>query len=141
MGLDLLDFFRGRYSWSKLLRLIEHLPWHSAYKKALADDDEIATRLLEQRRREEAEARRTGRKAPAHAPISVADWDPEREQTAQLSDALSSLRLAVMAPNMPKGKRPKAKPAPRPETAMARAERRAEMAQHKSIVAQVLRKE
>lgn len=125
-----------------MFRLIEHLPWHSAYKKALADDDEYAELLLARKRTAERALRAAGRAVPSDPLISIADWDPEREQTAQLMDAIAVLRAAVIAPHMPRGKKPpKVRPAPRPDTALRRAERRAELEKHKSIVAKVLRKE
>jgi hypothetical protein len=123
-----------------LLRIVEHLPWHSAYKKALADDDEYAERYLAHQRLIERSARAAGKPVPPEPPISIVDWDPEREQTALLLDALAVLRSAVIAPHMKRGKSPKVQPAPRPETALRRAERRAQMETHKSIVAKVLRK-
>lgn len=125
-----------------MLRIVEFLPWDSAYKRSLADDDEIADRALREKKRREFEARRTGKPVPPDPPVSIMEWDSEREQTAQLMDALQAVRLTIAAKDLPKGKKPpKFKPAQRPETAMSRARRRAEVARHRSIVAQVLRKE
>lgn len=125
-----------------MFRLIEHLPWHSAYKRALADDDEYAEAFLAHQRAVERAASAAGRAAPPVPPVSLGDWDPEREQTAQLLDAVAALRNAVIAPHLPKNKKPpKVHPSPRPDTALRRAERRAELEKHKSIVAKVLRKE
>lgn len=52
-GLDLLDFFRGKYSWRKLLVILDHLPVGSAYWAARAGDDELAEELAVKLRADE----------------------------------------------------------------------------------------
>ena len=46
--LDLLDFFRHKYSWRKLEALLSRLPSGSAFWAAKADDDEAAAAWLAQ---------------------------------------------------------------------------------------------
>ena len=46
LNLDLIDFFRGKYSWGKLLRLLEQLPQGSAYWAARLEDEELAEAIL-----------------------------------------------------------------------------------------------
>lgn len=114
LRLDLLDFFRGRYSWAKLWRLVGRLPWDSQYKLALADDDEIADRAL-------VVDERGGRPSP---PL-MAEWNELRDLRSAILDGLASVERTIIAVNTPRGKRvPEFRPQPRPETAAMRVARR-----------------
>lgn len=46
-SLDLLDFFRGKYPWGKLLRLLEMLPTTSKYITKQRNDEEYIEQLVE----------------------------------------------------------------------------------------------
>ena len=133
-GLDLLDFFRGRYSWAKLERLLSRivvLP-QSHYRWAIADDDEAAERALEA----EEKARREGSKPkPSPAPPLEA-FSPEVQYLAMMVDRLGEVIQAVVS-TVPKAKVPKMRPLPRPETALDRARRRKSLQRHHDLVAEV----
>lgn len=53
-GIDLLDFFRGRYSWRKLFSLISLLPSRSKLGIAQAEDEDFAERILKLREDDDA---------------------------------------------------------------------------------------
>lgn len=111
----MLDFFRGRYAWAKLWRLIGRLPWDSQYKLALADDEELADRAL-------IVAEERGSRP---APPSMAEWNELKDLRTAILDGLASVERTIIAVNTPKGKRvPDYRPQPRPETAAMRIARR-----------------
>lgn len=110
--MDLLDFFRGVYQWSKLYRLIEFLPWHSQYKLAIADDPELG-RLVA------AAIEDLDDLDTVAVEIRLRDWDPFRDMTTGLQDKLSEVVIACLAPHMTTP--PKMTPAPRPKTARQKA--------------------
>lgn len=129
-GWDLLDYFRGVRPWPQLLRLVEHLPPHSHFRRALADDDDLQARIDAQPK---PPRRRSG--------PSLRDWDEHQELRAALADGFALVQQAVGASVTPKGKSPpKFTPVRRPRTAADRAQRRREEAVHAEIVAQVLPK-
>lgn len=116
--------------WGKFLRLVEHLPEFGRYKLSIADDDELAARIV---------ARQNAAPEQARHGVPLLSWTPEREQTANLLDALTGVRQQVLAGQLGRGKKPpKVHPAPRPVTALQRAESRRSLARHHFIVSKVL---
>jgi hypothetical protein len=116
LGIDLLDFVRGVLPWGKFHRMVELLPEFGRYKLAVADDDDLAEQVV---------ARRNGRPAPKAGGVSLQAWSPDREQTANLVDVLVSIRQQILAGQLKKGKKPpQVAPAPRPRTALQRAEQK-----------------
>lgn len=122
LGLDLLEWFRGRYSWPKLLRLVRQLPRYSRFCLAVADDDDLAA---------------TAPADDVKARPALTSWDAHQDLVAVVREEFAELRRTVLAPW---SRRPPAKPAPvpRPITAAERARRRAERQTHARIVRQVL---
>ena len=111
-----------------MFRLLDRLPWWSQYKLALADDDELADL-----------AHDAGATGSSSSRPRLAEWNPTREIVAEVRDAAARIESAVA--NSVRGKGRKAvrpRPAARPLTAAQRAERRADYADHLSIVKQVL---
>lgn len=122
-----MDFFRGRYSWAKLERLLSRiavLP-QSHYRWAIADDDEAAERALA------SGDEPTGSPAP---PLEA--FSPEVQYLAMVVDRLGEVIQAVIS-TVPKAKVPKMRPLPRPETAFDRAKRRKSLQRHHDLVAEV----
>lgn len=109
MGLDLLDWFRGRHPWSKLLRLAARLPDHSRYKAALADDEDLAEQL----------AGRVEAGTPA-ARMTMLGWTPERALLTALVEAVGSLTAITIAVNSEDDKAPDVPRLPRPVLALDR---------------------
>ena len=124
MRLDLATEWRSR-RWRRLLNIIDHLPRTSAYREAVADDDDLARLLL-----------RYAPPEPGRPQRRMSDWSAEVEVLTAVLDRLGELVQAVAAVGGAKPK--KVPPAPRPVTAYerARGNRRAE--RHRSLVARVL---
>lgn len=122
MGLDLLDFFRGKHSWRKLSVLIRQLPSWSLSTEAMANDDELAEMLKDQ-------------PAGEYRGPRVSEYTPEVARLDQLVDRVGELiALTVQVAN---GKAPRVKPAKRPETAFTRAEKRQMNERIGSLIAEV----
>lgn len=124
--LDLLDFFRHRYSWRKLLTLLEHLPTGSAFWAARVDDDELARALWD----------KAGGKRPTSSgsPLALQDLNPVTQLLMNLEDGqtvMADYLARLIWANPP---RPRA--VQRPLTAMDRLERRAEAAAVADLVAE-----
>lgn len=101
----------GERRWRFLLNLIEHLPRHSYFVEAYADDDEAA---------EAAGA------TPERRIERLSDWTPEREALAELYDLTAALLGVLLKVN---GNEPPPMPAfPRPELAVHRLARRRQRA-------------
>lgn len=122
MGLDLLDFFRGKHSWRKLSNLIRQLPSSSRYIEKMANDDELAEMYPEQ-----PEAADTGPR--------LSEYTPEVARLDVLVDRLSEL-IAVSI-DIAGGKAPRVRPAKRPETAFTRAANRRRSQRIDSLIAEV----
>lgn len=122
MGLDLLDFFRGRYSWRKLSALVRQLPSWSHSTEAMANDDELAEMLKDQPQGESTGPR-------------VSEYTPEVARLDQLVDRVSE--LIALTVQVAGGKAPRVKPAQRPETAFSRAEKRRTDQRLGSLIAEV----
>lgn len=105
--MDLLDFFRGRYSWRKLANLIRRLPPSSLTTEAMANDEELAEQLRPPE----------GRGLPR-----LSEYTAEVARLDVLADRLGELISVVV--QVVGGKAPRIKPAPRPETAFDRVLRR-----------------
>lgn len=126
--MDLLDWFRQVHPWGKLFRLLDRLPWWSQYKLAIADDDELAELAHE--------AGATNKKASTP---KLAEWNPVREVIVEVRDAATRIEAAVANSVRGKGRNPvRPKPSARPLTAAQRVDRRADYADHLSIVKKVL---
>lgn len=123
MGLDLVDFFRGRHSWRKLRLILDRLPTSSAYREAVLDDPEVAEFLARQPETDHGPA------APR-----LSEYDVERALLTDIYDRLGAVIEAIVASNG--GKPPRIHPSPRPITGVAKARRRLEMAQYQSLKAE-----
>lgn len=108
LGLDLLDFFRGRHSWGKLLRLIAKLPSTALSREAMAQDDDLA--------------REAGDAIGKHKDTGprLAEYSPEAQRLDTVTDLLQNLIATLLAVNNQKPGR--VRPAKRPETAFTRAQ-------------------
>jgi hypothetical protein len=125
MGVDLLDFFRGRRSWRQLALILDRLPLSSAYREAWIDDPEVAEAIASQ-----PEPPSTGRPR-----LPLSEYDTHASLLADVLDRLGDVVSVLMQQNG--GKPPKVPPAPRPETGVERARRRLEDKRHADLVAEV----
>jgi hypothetical protein len=121
LGLDILDFFRGRLSWAKLTRLIRQFPSDSLTAEAMAEDDELA-------------------EAYADQPVSdsgprVSEYTAAVARLDVLTDRIGDLISLVhqVATNKPL----RVKPARRPETAFGRVAAKRRDQRMSSLVAEV----
>ena len=127
-GWDILDWFRGTRPWPQLLRLVDKFPPLSQFRRAIADDDDLA------RQYEVSGAALTGPGKP-----TLAHWTELDDLKATIIDGFSLVQLAIASQHTPKGKpAPKFRATPRPKTAWHRAQRRRDEAAHRDIVSQVL---
>ncbi|MGY4543256.1 hypothetical protein ACVWY0_003189 [Arthrobacter sp. UYNi723] len=122
MGLDLLDFFRGRHSWRKLANLVRQLPSSSRTTEAMANDDELAEMLVDQPTKGDSGPR-------------VSEYSPEAARLDVLVDRISEL-IAVSI-QVAGGKAPRVRPVKRPETAFSRAQKRRSEQRIGSLIAEV----
>ncbi len=112
-GLDLLDFFRGRYSWRKLLALLASLPAASAYGHARAMDRDYARQVMAMP------------KSEVDSGVPFAEYTPEAAALDTISDLLQAVVERLDVAN---GQKPaRLQPAQRPVTAFE-LERRAQAA-------------
>lgn len=127
--LDLATEWRSR-RWRRLLNIIDRLPRDSAFMEAMADDDELADRMVRARGRTSE-----GKTKPVRR---MSDWSPTVEMLTAILDRLGELVQAVAALGGAKpGKLPRA---PYPVTALDRARNRQRVETHTSVVARVLRR-
>jgi hypothetical protein len=124
MRLDLATEWRSR-RWRRLLNIIDHLPRTSAYREAVADDDDLARHLLKHSPPD-----------PGRPQRRMSDWSPEVEMLTAVLDRLGELVQAVAAVGGAKPK--KVQPAPRPVTAYERVRRNRRAERHRSLVSRVL---
>ena len=117
MGLDLVDFFRGKHSWRKLTTILARLPSWSAYWEAQANDDDYAEFVL---------SLPEGSGAPR--PPALSEFTPEVSRLTDVSDQMNMLIALVM--QALGGKPPKQRMSPRPVTAVDRLRSRRERAEH-----------
>lgn len=123
MGLDLVDFFRGRHSWRKLWLILDRLPTSSAYREAVLDDPEVAEALMQ---RLEPQRRSAGPR--------LSEFDTNVALLTDIYDRLGDVIAAVVMSNG--GKDPKVRPAPRPLTGLDRARKRLEDRQFAALEAE-----
>jgi hypothetical protein len=106
-GLDLADVWcSGRHR--KLLNLIDHLPGHSEFIEAYANDPEVAKEVASGMR-----------KLPDPSGPRLTDFTPEVAALVDIKDELRGLNHTLLAVNG--NKPPKFAPAPRPTTLFAEA--------------------
>lgn len=123
-GVDLLDLWRGhRLSPRKALNLIDGLPSHSAYREALALDEELA----------EVDAE-SDAPAAAYRP-RITEWSPTEQLLAAVFDRLGEVVATLVATAGGKPKLPQSWP--RPETAMERVTRRRQAREYDDLLALV----
>lgn len=108
--------------WRKLLSFIDRLPRTSLYVEAVADDDEIADRLVDD-------------ETPSRGP-RLSEWSPERDALADVVDMLGNVVAAVIAAAGVKP--PQINRTRRPKTAFDRARQRQRVQRHHQLVARVL---
>ena len=122
-GLDLLDFFTGRYSPRKLMVLIDGLPRTSHLRQAMSLDVELYRESKQQERED-------GAQPPSPSP-PLSEFSMEAEILAAVVDRLGEVIQATIAAAGSK-KKIKIKPWPRPETAavLERRRRRQEVMEH-----------
>ena len=123
-GLDLLDFFRGLYSWRKLRNLIEKLPSRSLTTEAIINDDDVAQQVLASKKPD----------APDTGP-RVSEYTPEVQRLDDLKDLIVNMTATIVA--VAGGKPRPGRPSRRPETAFTRALKAQSMAKHHSLLAEV----
>lgn len=121
-GLDLVDFFRGRYSWRKLGLLLDGLPASSVFVEAQMDDPEVAESLA---------ARADGPVVPPR----LSEWHPDVARLTDIYDRLGEVTAAIIAGAG--GKPPKMVPAPRPRTGVDRHRDAARRSRHDALVGEV----
>ena len=121
--LDLIDFFRGRYSWRKLRNLLHRLPVNSAFTEARLDDPEVAEVLAQQ---EEP----SGPGAPG-----LQEFTPVVATLTNIYDLQQQMLAALI--QLGNGKPPSLQPAPRPVTGVQRARARVEVRRHLELVDEV----
>lgn len=131
-GWDLLDWFRGLHPWPQLFRIVDQLPALSRYRRAIADDDDLAREAL---------ALSLGIPGTVSRLPSLDGWTEADELRATLLDGFHLIQHALIAVNTPKGKPPpKFNPTPRPRTATQRAELARRKAEHADMVAKLVPK-
>lgn len=123
-GLDLVDFFRHRYTWRKLDTLLAQLPSGSAFWAARADDDEAAAAVL----------RANKGKRPKGSPPPLTEMTTTNQLLLDLLDMQQVIvqRLTALAGHKPG----QIQPSPRPDTGMSRAARQAEVRTVEDLVAE-----
>lgn len=126
LGLDLLDFFRHKLTWRKLVRLLGQLPTGSAYWAARADDEEVAGVILERNKGK--------RPKSSGSPLRLADMNPTNQLLVAIADGQTMIldRLERLGGTKP----PNPKPFPVPLTALDRVERSLEATAVADLVAE-----
>jgi len=137
-GADLGTLWRSR-QWRLLLNLIDHLPGHSHFSAAVANDEEHAKLLAD------AMVQRQERGEPgAKASRSLTGWTPEVAAIADLIDEVKALRHTTVMMGMdskqpaPKPPEPYLRPGSALQDALRRAEHNRRQAAHDSLVARML---
>ena len=113
--MDLLDYFRGRYTARKVLTFIDQLPSHSHYKQEIQQDDELVHQLFDESDDEGL---------PQESRPPGTEWRTTERLLAGLTDAVRQLNNDLLAVN---GRKPHSfKPVPGPEFAYERLRKRAD---------------
>lgn len=123
LGLDLLDFFRGKYSWRKLHSIIWKLPSTALSQEAMALDDELAQEAL--------------KAVETHKDTGprLAEYSAEAQRLDVISDLLQVLISNVVSAFG--GNPARIRPAKRPETALSRAREALSLARYNSLLDEV----
>lgn len=123
LGLDLLDFFRGRHSWRKLHSLIRKLPSTALSQEAMAQDDELANEL--------------GDAIGNHKDTGprLAEYTLEAQRLDEITELIQQLTATVIT--IVGGRPGRIRPAKRPETAFTRARDARALARHNSLLDEV----
>lgn len=126
--LDLLDFFRHKYSWRKLEALLSRLPSGSAFWAAKADDDEAAAAWLAQ----------SGDRPQRPVGPDLQEMSYTNQLLLDICDIQSVLvnRIEALLSAYGGGKPSRVIPALRPETGIARARRKREETAIADLVAE-----
>lgn len=109
--------------WRLLCNVVDHLPRHSAYGEAVAQDDELAAQ------RDETAS------GVSFAP-PLTEWSPQVELLAELVDVVSLIRSEVWALAGQKTT-PKFRPMPRPQVAADRVESLQQQRRRQALVTQL----
>lgn len=107
-----------------MLNLIDHLPAHSHFGAALADDEEVAEQMDPD--------------APPRPP-SLTEFDPTTRALADLFDRVGTLTAALLSVHGQKP--PRFPPYPRPRLAIDRLVSRRRWAKHRKLTARLLRRD
>lgn len=123
LNLDLLDFFRGIFTWDKFLRLVALLPSGSAYWAARADDDDLADMMVSEMG--DGQGKGTVPLGEMTRPVQV---------LMDVADGLSAVigRLDALL-----GEPGKVEAYPRPETAMVRARDRLRLSLRSDLLGEI----
>lgn len=120
--LDLLEFFRGRYSWRKLRALLQKLPSTALTWAALVDDDLVV------------EGMDLDKEPPDTGP-SLSEYSAEAQRLDTVTDLLQ--QLITVTVDAAGGKSGRVRPAKRPETAFTRARAARVQARFNSLLDEV----
>jgi hypothetical protein len=122
-GIDLATEWRSR-RWRRLLNIIDQLPRDSAFHESLADDEQLAERMLE-------------RPDPPPGPPTrrMREWSAEVELLSVVVDRLAELIQVVGATKGSKAR--SIRHQPRPVTAMQKLRARKRRAKHEALAARV----
>ena len=126
LGLDVSDWFRGRYPWEKLPRLVFRLPFDGFFRAEYEMDFERAETVLEAREREERARRLDRPEDAAERAMSTLGFTGEVSMLTNIFDAVRELRATVAA--LAGSKAPPPVPTPRPRTAETILRERRDMA-------------
>lgn len=139
-GVDMGDLWRSR-RWRYLLNLIDHLPRHSYYRDAEANDPEHAALIAKAQADRAAEGEET--KTPR---VPLISWTPEVAAIADLIDSVNSVTHTLRVVNSDPKKQPPKAPAryPRPTTAIEGATKSEQFkrreAAHNALVKRLIRR-
>jgi len=113
--------------WRKLLNLVDHLPQNTHYYQALMNDEQYAKQV--------AKLKEDG-KVDEKAPPRWETWSNEREGLARVEDSVRQLGQTLAGAFG--GKPGEFKPAPRPETAIGKAQRNLKAQNHKKLASRFI---
>lgn len=105
----------GRRPWRQLVRLLARLPRHSHYRAALYDADDYAAHVVGAQSNTDAEQPKP----------SLVEYDQIALRLDNVFDAVNAVKETLIAVHSKKGNQGQPNRAPRPETAIERAKRRA----------------
>ena len=131
MGLDLVDFFRGRHSWRKLEVLLRRMHNTSQFIEALLNDPDVAASIIA----DEQARRRAGIPTQVGRPR----WSEYGPEASRLYTAIYALKTiaSLLAQQITQKPQPQVRPQRRPETEIDRQRVRDRWARHDALVAEV----